>query len=62
MNTYRIYVLTSQDRVKDSIEDKFASDEVALETAEDLSAGQYAAEVWAGERLVARLGGALRVG
>lgn len=57
MKTYRIYVLTSQDDVADVVENPFADDRAALETAEDLSAGQYAAEVWAGERLVARLGG-----
>jgi hypothetical protein len=56
MNVYRIYVLNSQDRVADEIEQRYASDRMALERAEDLSAGQYAAEVWAGERLVARLG------
>jgi hypothetical protein len=59
MNTYRIYVLNSQDRVEDIVENPFASDHEALETAEDLSAGQYAAEVWSGERLIARLGGVL---
>jgi hypothetical protein len=56
MNVYRIYVLNSQDRVADQIEQRYPSDKLALERAEDLSAGQYAAEVWAGERLVGRLG------
>jgi hypothetical protein len=56
MNTYRIYVLNPEERVAEVIEDAFATDLEALKTAEDLSIGQYAAEVWDGERLVARLG------
>jgi hypothetical protein len=59
MNTYRIYVLNAEDRVAEIVENNFDGDRQALETAEDLSAGQYAAEVWDGERLVARLGGEL---
>lgn len=59
MNTYRIYVLDPEDRVADIVETRFPDDRRALEAAEDLSVGQYAAEVWAGERLVARLGGEL---
>jgi hypothetical protein len=62
MNRYRIYVLNRQDRVAEKFEDAFPSDRAALEAAEDVSAGAYAAEVWDGERLVARLGGELRIG
>ena len=62
MNRYRIYVLNRQDRVADKLEDAFPSDRAALEAAEDVCAGAYAAEVWDGERLVARLGGELRIG
>ena len=57
MTPYRIYVLDGQDHVACAREDRFASDRAALEAAEDARAGQYAAEVWQGERLVARLGG-----
>ena len=62
MNLYRIYVLNRQERVAEKYEDAFPSDRAALERAEDLGAGQYAAEVWDGERLVARLGGEFRIG
>jgi len=58
MSQYRIYVLNAQDCVAAALERLFRTDREALEKAEDLSAGQYAAEVWQGERLVARLGGA----
>lgn len=59
MADYRIYVLNAQDRIANALERLFRSEREALETAEDLRAGAYAAEVWQGERLVARLGGAL---
>jgi hypothetical protein len=61
MNLYRIYVLNPEERVAEKFEDAFPSDRAALERAEDISAGQYAAEVWDGERLVARLGGEFRI-
>ncbi|RAK51484.1 hypothetical protein [Phenylobacterium deserti] len=62
MNQYRIYVLNRQDRIADALEEDLPNDRRALERAEALSAGQYAAEVWDGERLVGRLGGELRLG
>ena len=61
MTPYRIYILNFDDVVEDEHEDRFGSDREALERAEDARAGEYAAEVWQGERLVARLGGALRL-
>lgn len=62
MNHYRIYVLNPQERVSEKFEDAFPSDRAALECAEDVRGGAYAAEVWDGERLVARLGGEFRIG
>jgi hypothetical protein len=62
MTDYRIYVLNRQDRIAEAREQTLPNDRAALEAAEDASAGQYAAEVWAGERLVARLGGDLPLG
>ena len=61
MTQYRIYVLNGQERVFEATETEFPSDEKALEHAEEVSAGQYAAEVWMGERLVARLGAEFRI-
>ena len=62
MNQYRIYVLNRQDRIADALQENLPNDRRALERAEVLSAGQYAAEVWDGERLVGRLGGELQLG
>ncbi|WP_041373152.1 hypothetical protein [Phenylobacterium zucineum] len=62
MSSYRIYVLNRQDRIADEIEGQFPTDRAALERAEEVLTGRYAAEVWHGERLVARLGGCLELG
>ena len=62
MHRYRIYVLNLQDRIARTLEDCLPSDRDALEIAENARAGQYAAEVWDGERLVGRLGGVLLLG
>lgn len=62
MDTYRIYILNKEDRISGKMERAFPNDREALKIARDLSAGQYAAEVWAGERLVARMGGELCLG
>ncbi|WP_374472777.1 hypothetical protein [Phenylobacterium sp.] len=61
MNEYRIYVLSHDERVTAELEALFANDNAALQRAEDAYAGQYAAEVYDGERLVARLGGPFRL-
>lgn len=61
MISYRIYVLNLQDRIADQIEGAFETDDAALERAEDAMSGRYAAEVWQGDRLVGRLGGALEL-
>ncbi|HEY8616436.1 hypothetical protein [Phenylobacterium sp.] len=57
MTEYRIYVLSHDERVAAEVAARFANDNAALELAEDAYAGHYAAEVYEGERLVARLGG-----
>jgi hypothetical protein len=62
MNCYRLYVLDQQDRIEDAIENEFADDGAAVAEAEAARNGEYAVEVWMGERLVARLGGDFRVG
>jgi hypothetical protein len=61
MTQYRIYVLNGEDRIAQALMDRFANDNAALEHAEDAYAGQYAAEVWDGERLVGRIGGGLPI-
>jgi hypothetical protein len=61
MTQYRIYVLNGEDRIAEALMDRFADDNQALEHAEDAYAGQYAAEVWEGERLVGRIGGELPI-
>jgi hypothetical protein len=62
MHKYRIYILNLQDRIAEILEDSFTSERHALERADHLRGGHYAAEVWTGERLVARLGGVLQLG
>ena len=59
MGRYRIYVLDAEDRVAAELEQGFPSERAALVCAEVARIGQYAAEVWRGERLVRRLGGPL---
>ena len=62
MTSYRLYILNQQDLVADAIENEFASDKEALARAEAVRLEQYAVEVWTGDRLVGRLGGAFLVG
>ncbi len=62
MTSYRIYVLSPQDRIAGLIEATFETDIAALRRAETELADRYACEVWEGERLVARLGGQLQLG
>jgi hypothetical protein len=61
MSRYRIYLLDTKDRVAAELEEGFANDRAALVCAEIARIGQYAAEVWKGERLIGRLGGALKL-
>lgn len=61
MIEYRIYVLSGDERIAQALEDRFDNDNAALERAEDAYAGHYAAEVYDGERLVARLGGPFKL-
>lgn len=58
MSPYRIYVLTVQERISDAREDDYADDKAAQEAARALKGDRFAAEVWSGERLVERIGGA----
>jgi hypothetical protein len=61
MSRYRIYVLDRLERIAASLEEAFEGDQQALKCARIASIGQYAAEVWHGPRLVARLGGQLQL-
>jgi len=56
MKKYRIYILTSQEHVDETREGVFADDKAALAKAIEMRRESFAAEVWAGERLVARVG------
>jgi len=56
MNSYRLYVLGPQEHVLDARELQFSDDEAALAQAKALREDNYAVEVWAGERLLGRLG------
>lgn len=62
MAHYRIYVLNAEDRIARVLERLFRTEREAVAKAEALRAGEYAAEVWQGEHLVARTGGALVLG
>lgn len=62
MMKYRLYVLNSQERVADTRERAFVDDREALAAAEAARRDAYAVEVWAGERLVGRLGGEFLLG
>lgn len=61
MNTYRIYVLDRRERIAVAREVRFAADRDALDYARRIRSGYAAAEVWEGERLVARLGAEFRI-
>ena len=61
MNRYRIYLLDQEDRVAAELDEPFPTERAALVCAEIARIGQYAAEVWKGEHLIHRLGGALNL-
>jgi hypothetical protein len=61
MSRYRIYILDRLERIAASLEEAFEGDQQAVKCAKVASVGQYAAEVWNGPRLVARLGGQLQL-
>ncbi len=61
MVRYRIYVLTSQERISDAQERDFPDDQTALTAAADLRGDRFAVEVWRGESLVDRLGAEFRL-
>lgn len=56
MAAYRLYILSAQERISDSLEAVFADDREAMDYAEALRRNRHAAEVWRGPRLIARLG------
>lgn len=53
---YRIYILTSQERVDEACEGVFIDDKAALAEAVQMRRDSFAAEVWSGQRLVGRVG------
>lgn len=62
MISYRLYVLSPQERIADAREALFPDDVSALAQADALRHHEYptevfAVEVWTGERLVGRVGG-----
>lgn len=61
MSIYRYYVLSEKDRIAEQRELACADDRRAVQTALRLRRDRYAVEVWTGERLVARVGGELRI-
>ena len=56
MRSYRLYVLTRQERISRSLHVTQSSDEEALSFAEALRGAAHAVEVWWGERLIGRVG------
>jgi hypothetical protein len=56
MRSYRLYILTRQERISGSMNACHASDEEALSFAEALRGAAHAVEVWLGERLIGRVG------
>ena len=48
MNSYRLYVLSPQERVADAREVQFPDDHAALAQADALRQDNYAVEVWTG--------------
>jgi hypothetical protein len=56
MRSYRLYVLTRQERISRSLHVTQATDEEALSFAEALRGAAHAVEVWWGERLIGRVG------
>ena len=56
MTHYRIYILTPQERINEAREGVFPDDRAALAEAMQLRRDNFAAEVWAGKRLVGRIG------
>ena len=56
MTAYRLYVLDERELVAHAIENEFMTDGEALARAKVVLRDEYAVEVWAGRRLVGRLG------
>jgi hypothetical protein len=57
MNSYRLYLLTPQERIAAALVREHTTDQDALEGAERIQGEHHAVEVWEGARLVGRLGG-----
>ena len=60
--SYRIFILNQHDEGPMEVREHFADDLAALNHAKELLARARAAEVWHGERLVARLGSDFELG
>ena len=60
--SYRIFILNQHDEGPMEVREHFADDVAALNHAKALLARARAAEVWHGERLVARLGSDFELG
>jgi hypothetical protein len=60
--SYRIFILNPADRGCMELREQFADDHEAVSHAAALLADAHAAEIWHGERLVARLGEAFQLG
>lgn len=56
MRSYRLYVLTRQERISRSLHASHSSHEEALSFAEALRGAAHAVEVWLGDRLIGRVG------
>ncbi|MDO8410034.1 MAG: hypothetical protein Q7S93_08230 [Phenylobacterium sp.] len=62
MQHYRLYIVTAAEDISRTVEDDYPNDLAALAQAARLQTEEHAVEVWTGERLVARLGGAFDFG
>ncbi len=62
MKSYRLYVVTPQEDISAAFEKEYQSDQEAMARAACLQQERHAVEVWSGERLVGRLGGAFDFG
>jgi hypothetical protein len=60
--SYRIFILNQHDEGRMEVDEHFADDMAALNHAKELLTRARAAEVWHGERLVARLGSDFELG
>lgn len=62
MKSYRLYVVTAQEDISAAFENEYQNDQEAMARAARLQEERHAVEVWNGERLVGRVGGAFDFG